>query len=56
MSKRWQYKVVDLKPGFLGIKREQVEETLAALGQQGWELVTAIQSGLALRLYLKKEP
>ena len=32
MSKRWSYKVVEVKPQWLGIKPKQLEETLAALG------------------------
>ncbi|KPN20789.1 hypothetical protein AO715_13370 [Xanthomonas sp. Mitacek01] len=43
MSERWQYKVEELKPTFLGgVKPADIEERLQALGQQGWELVNAI--------------
>lgn len=55
MSKRWLYKVALVKPQFLGLKPEQVEATLASLGQQGWELVSVIQTGMNATLYLKKE-
>lgn len=55
MSKRWNYKVVEVKPPFLGIKPRQVEETLAQLGVQGWELVQVVPNGLSTWLYLKKE-
>lgn len=55
MSKRWLYKVVVVKPQFLGLKPEQVESTLASLGQQGWELVSVVQTGMNVTLYLKKE-
>lgn len=55
MSKRWQYKVVEVKASFTGIKSAQVEEKLAQLGTQGWELVSVVQHGLAVWLYLKKE-
>ena len=34
MSKRWAYKVVEVKPQWLGIKPKQIEETLAPHGQQ----------------------
>lgn len=55
MNKRWQHKVVEVKASFLGIKPPQVEEKLIQLGAQGWELVSAVQHGLAVWLYLKKE-
>jgi hypothetical protein len=55
VSKRWLYKVVVVKPQFLGLKPEQVESTLASLGQQGWELVSVVQTGMNVTLYLKKE-
>jgi hypothetical protein len=55
MSSRWQYKVVELKAGFLGLKAARIEETLAPLGMQGWELTAAVQYGLSTWLYLKKE-
>ncbi len=55
MSKRWLYKVVMVKPQFLGLKPEQIEATLASLGQQGWELVSVVQNGMNVNLYLKKE-
>jgi len=43
MSERWQYKVHEIKPGFLGgIKASQIEESLQALGLQGWELVNVV--------------
>ncbi|MDH5834892.1 DUF4177 domain-containing protein [Luteimonas kalidii] len=55
MSKRWQYKVVELKGSFLGLQAPAIEEKLAQLGAQGWELVSAVPHGMAVRLYLKKE-
>lgn len=55
MSKRWQYKVVEVKPTMFGIKPEQIEAQLAQLGLQGWELVSVTPHGMAVRLYLKKE-
>jgi phosphoglycolate phosphatase-like HAD superfamily hydrolase len=55
VSKRWSYKVVEMKPQWLGIKAKQLEETLAALGQQGWELVSVTTNGMNAMLYLKKE-
>ena len=55
MSTRWQYKVVEVKPQWLGLKPKQLEEALAPRGQQGWELVSTTQQGLNVVLYLKKE-
>lgn len=55
MSKRWQYKIIEIKPQFLSIKPKQVEETLAQMGVQGWELVQVMPYGQGAWLYLKKE-
>ena len=45
MSERWQYKVEEIKPTFLGsIKPVDIEERLQALGLQGWELVNAVHA------------
>ena len=55
MSNRWSYKVVELKPGLLGMKADATEEALNQLGLQGWELVSVVQAGMRLWLYLKKE-
>lgn len=45
MSERWQYKVQEIKPSFLGsIKPADIEEQLQALGMQGWELVNAVHA------------
>lgn len=55
MSRRWQYKVVEVKSHFFGLKPKQVEDVLAQLGTQGWELVQAVAQGMSTWLYLKKE-
>ena len=55
MSKRWSYKVVEVKPQWLGIKPKQIEDTLASLGAQGWELVSTTLMAATVILYLKKE-
>jgi hypothetical protein len=55
MSKRWSYKVVELKPQWLGIKPKQLEESPASPGQQGWELASVTHTGMTAMLYLKKE-
>src|SRR5690606_8531999 len=55
MSRRWQYRIHEIKPKFLGLKAVDIEEELSRLGQQGWELVSVVQTGMLLRCYLKKE-
>ncbi|GAB3358035.1 DUF4177 domain-containing protein [Lysobacter tyrosinilyticus] len=55
MSRRFNYKVVEVKPKFLGLRPKQLEETLSQLGNQGWELVNVVQTGFGTWLYLKKE-
>lgn len=54
MSNRWNYKVVEVKPHWMGVKPKQIEETLAPLGALGWELVGVSHLGLSAFLYLKK--
>lgn len=55
MSKRWNYKVVEVKPKWLSVNPEQVEQVLAPLGNLGWELVSVTQVATSTYLYLKKE-
>ncbi len=55
MSKRWNYKLVEVKPKWLGVKPRQIEDTLVPLGAMGWELVSVTQVALNTYLYLKKE-
>lgn len=55
MSRRYSYKVVDVKATWLDVKAQAVEDTLNQLGLQGWELVTAQQVSMSIRLYLRKE-
>ena len=45
-----------MKPGFMGLSLEAVQEKLVQLGLQGWELVSVVQSHpfKAVQLYLKK--
>lgn len=56
-SKRWSYQVVEVKPTFWGHWHARVQATLTQLGQQGWELVNAVQSHWyqPVVLILKKE-
>src|SRR3546814_10370913 len=45
MSKRWQYKVVELPYQLFGGKlAERAQAELDKLGAQGWELVSVVQS------------
>ncbi|WP_407352296.1 DUF4177 domain-containing protein [Luteimonas sp. R10] len=46
MSSRWNYKVVEIKPGLLGgMKAERIQAELDRLGAQGWELVNLAFAG-----------
>ena len=54
-GRRWTYKVVQVRPRWLGLRTDAVEAALAPLGQAGWELVNAVQIGMYTWLYLKKE-
>lgn len=55
-SDRWSYRVVEVKPSFLGRTSGAIQETLNQLGLQGWELVAAIQAQrfAPVQLFLKK--
>ena len=55
MSKRWSYKIVEVKTHFFGPKPAAVAEVLNQHGVQGWELVSVAQAGMRVWLYLKKE-
>lgn len=58
MSKRWSYKVVEVKVKlFAGALSARVQQELDKLGPQGWELVSVVQASPvdSVRLYLKKE-
>ena len=54
-DRRWTYKVLKLKPRWVGPRAGDIEAALAPLGLTGWELVNAVQMGLYTWLYLKKE-
>jgi hypothetical protein len=46
MSTRWQYQVVEIKPGMMGgFKTEVVQEALNQHGRLGWELVELVSPG-----------
>ena len=55
-NERFSYQVVEIRPKFFGMKIPQIQDELNRLGNQGWELVSAVQSNPLhpLRLYLKK--
>lgn len=56
MTTRWSYRVVEVKSNVFGqMKGAKVQESLAQLGAQGWELVSVVQVGFAAWLYMKKE-
>lgn len=62
MSKRWSYKVVEVKPNIWGwgtrsLNKDAVQETLTRQGLQGWELVSMIQASAfsSATLVFKKE-
>jgi len=55
-QQRWTYKVVKVKPGFLGMNPDAVAAELDKHGALGWELVSATQPHPmhAVILYLKR--
>ncbi|HPW13939.1 MAG TPA: DUF4177 domain-containing protein [Thermomonas sp.] len=53
MSTRWNYKVVEVTQ-WMGTKPKKIEETIAPLGQLGWELVAVTQVAATSILYFKK--
>ncbi|RMH91102.1 DUF4177 domain-containing protein [Lysobacter pythonis] len=56
MNERWEYKVIDVSANLSGRPGEKVERTLNELGEDGWELVSALRGSLMepTRLYLKR--
>lgn len=56
MNERWEYRVIDITAQIAGRPGEKVEATLNELGQEGWELVSALRGNLMdpTRLYLKR--
>ena len=51
-NERWTYQVVEIKPGFFGIRRDAIQERLNQLGDtvDGWmrEAVVSAFSAIAL--------
>lgn len=56
MSNRWQHKVVEIPYRLFGNQTEHVQQELDKHGQQGWELVSVVQSSAAdsIRMFFKK--
>lgn len=56
MSTRWNYQVVEIKPGFMGtLKPGVIQETLVRQGQLGWELVQLMRTGMTMLAVFKRE-
>lgn len=53
---RWSYKVVTLKPSFFGGAPKDLQDTLNAMGAQGWELVNTVQNRLQMLILFFKRP
>lgn len=56
-SERWEYRVEDLKYGFLGraMQAEALTETLNRQGAQGWELVNVVMYGAQMKAFFKRQ-
>lgn len=50
---RWTYQVIEVKPAFLTVKPEALQEKLNQMGQAGWELVSVFHTHL-VTLYFKR--
>ncbi len=57
MSKRWNYQIIEVKPGLMGgFKSEVLQAELTRQGNLGWELVNMIvNSHLAPALLVFKK-
>ncbi|MGB9593025.1 MAG: DUF4177 domain-containing protein [Anaerolineae bacterium] len=51
---QWEYRVLVFKSGWGAQLKEQHEETLNALGQEGWELAGMAAEGAAMSLVFKR--
>ena len=51
---KWEYRVVVFKSGWGAQLKEEHEEKLNALGQEGWELVGMAAEGAAMSLVFKR--
>ncbi len=56
-DRKWQYKVETIKPSAFSKAEKQdeiIQDRLARLGMEGWELVSVIVYGHYRQLYLKR--
>ena len=53
---RWEYKVEDLKAGFLmkNLTEEAMTDLLNRHGAQGWELINISTVGTRMKLFFKR--
>jgi hypothetical protein len=56
-ANRWEYKVEDLKVGFMfnALKPEHMTEVLNHSGMQGWELINVVTIGGTTKLFFKRQ-
>lgn len=56
MSERYRYKIIDFVPDLTYPPGQKLEELLNAMGNDGWELVTALRDVRTepTRLFLKR--
>lgn len=55
MIRRWTYRSVEVKPAFIGIKRDAVDKQMNQAGQQACQLVSVVRHDAAAWLYFSKE-
>ena len=41
-TQRWDYRTVEVKPGFFGPRADAMQDELDKQGKQGWELVSTM--------------
>ncbi|WP_083487690.1 DUF4177 domain-containing protein [Pseudoxanthomonas dokdonensis] len=55
MSKRWEYQVIEVKPGMLGgFRADAIQEELTRHGKLGWELVNLVSHPMQMSLLVFK--
>lgn len=56
-AQRWDYKVIDIKAGFLfkELQAENLTESLNREGLQGWELVNVVAVAGTMKAFFKRE-
>lgn len=55
-GERWDYKVIDIKAGFLfkELEAANLTETLNREGMQGWELVNVVSIAGTMKAFFKR--